>query len=91
MTTPKPKTIRKFPFKLGDEILIDMPQGAQVIHVQDQGGTPCVWAIVDPAPDRPRRIYKFFVVGTGYPLPKERGIHLGTWSDGPFVWHLFSR
>lgn len=70
---------------------IDMPQGADIITVQNQNGLgPCIWAIVDTDVDVVER--KFCVLGTGWDLSDlalECSRYIGTWQDGWLVWHLF--
>ena len=41
--------IWKFPFEIGAEYIeIEMPSGAEILHVFYQGKTTCLWAIVNP-------------------------------------------
>ena len=96
------RTIWKFPFAIDDEVEIEMPHGAEVLHVDVQNGQPCMWAIVNP--DEPRetwRTYKFSVFGTGHPLPdlepdkpldRVHLHHVGTFQmrGGSLVFHIFS-
>ncbi len=70
----------------------DIPEGAQIVHFGMQpdltwgGAVPTVWALVDSdSPPEPRR---FQILGTGHPLPRGAR-HVGTYGDGPFVWHVF--
>jgi hypothetical protein len=65
---------------------IDMPVGAKVIRVARQSSAICLWAIVESDNAVQKRL--FATVGTGGPIPLD-GLYLGTWDDGPFVWHLF--
>lgn len=60
------KTIWKFELRLTDDQAVEMPAGAELLTVQLQGDTPCLWAVVDPyAPPGRRRIY---IRGTGHSL-----------------------
>lgn len=79
------KTIWKFEMR-APVCQIDMPAGAQVVRVGRQGAAICLWAIVESDNAPQKRL--FATVGTGRPIPHE-GHYLGTWDDGPFVWHLF--
>jgi hypothetical protein len=65
---------------------VDMPVGAKVIRVTRQGAAICLWAIVES--DNAKEKRRFATVGTGHAIPQD-GHYLGTWDDGPFVWHLF--
>ncbi len=80
------KTIWKFPMP-APRCVIDMPAGAQVIRVSRQPPSNiCIWAIVESDNATEKRL--FAAVGTGHAIPLD-GRYLGTWDDGPFVWHLF--
>lgn len=73
-------------FKYEVSVEIEMPVGATILSVQMQGGTAQLWALVDPYAGTERR--RFAVIGTGWDIP-DHHVYLGTWQDGPFVWHLF--
>ena len=80
--------IHKYPFNIADRIEIPMHAGATVLHVAEQGGMSCLWAIVDTA--RPIVDHKFRIYGTGHEVDRsEHGVYVATWFAGPFVWHLF--
>jgi hypothetical protein len=72
--------------------VIQVPNGISVcwqpIHVGlDPRGKACVWIMVDPtAPTKPVR---FFIVGTGDEIPDDAELYVGTFNQGPFVWHIF--
>ena len=82
-------TIWKFAFKVDDEVAIEMPTDARIIHVETQNGIPCMWAIVDPK--AALSTYKFRIFGTGQPLPDRTHTYIGTFQThgGRFVWHVF--
>jgi hypothetical protein len=84
------KTIWKFEMSQGDMphpvCQLDMPAGAKVVRVARQGAAICLWAIVES--DNALQPRLFATVGTGRPIPLDVR-YLGTWDDGPFVWHLF--
>lgn len=83
------KAIWKFVFIL-DTTDISMPRGAKFLHVSLQAGEPCLWAIVDPQADKVRRLIR--VRGTGYEIPDgDSELHIGTFQQGPYVWHVFDR
>ena len=82
------KSIWKFNAPIDDEMYVDMPEGAEVVHVgmQEFQDVVTFWAVVDPAA---RVVARHFAVrGTGHPLRKV-GKHLGSYTAGPFVWHVF--
>lgn len=85
--------IWKFPLMMVDDQSIAVPSGARPLYVGlDPVGDPCVWALVDPAaPTHGRRVR---IVGTGHPIDGEfTGTaiqpYVGTFVQGPFVWHVF--
>lgn len=67
---------------------VRMPRRARVLSVEMQGGEPRIWVLVDLS--EPLVDYHFRVVGTGH---EQSGLfdakYIGTWQDGPMVWHLF--
>lgn len=83
------KTIWKFPLKVIDVQAIEMPSGANMLAVQMQQGTPCVWAEVDPEAERVTRHIAIF--GTGHPMPDRVMEYISTFQlhDGALVFHAF--
>ncbi len=68
---------------------IDMPEGAEVLCVQIQRGSPQVWALCDKKAKLGPR--KFFLVGTGQELDVRGFSYVGTFQvhQGELVFHLF--
>lgn len=83
------RTIYKYPFKVADDITIEMPVGAVILHAEVQAGTATMWAQVDPRAVKTYR--RFRVIGTGHPFDPDRLTHVGTFQQPPFVWHLFEK
>ena len=82
------KRIYKYPIQITDEQEIQMPFGAEVIHAGlDPQGTPCLWAKVESV-NSPEPV-SVLVVGTGKPMPHAADRHVGSFVQGPFVWHVF--
>lgn len=93
------RTIWKFPFRIDDEVAIEMPRDARVLTVQVQDGKPCLWALVDPKAPKGPRLFRLF--GTGHPVTEELlGAFVGTFQInsslpyelggvGSLVFHLF--
>lgn len=79
-------------FELGEVCnRLMLPRGAHLLTVAEQYGKVMAWARVDDAqPKEPREV---FLVGTGTPVPKEAGRHLGTamCAHGTLVFHAFER
>lgn len=83
-------TIWKFPISIIDRPRVRMPGGAEIIHVGlDPEGVPCLWALVDS--DEKPIIYDFWLCGTGNRIPDNlyANRHVGSFVEGPFVWHVF--
>lgn len=72
---------------------ITMPTGAQLLHVDVQGGLSGgvrLWALVDP--DAANETRTFHVIGTGDSVPPEPTVHVGsalTPNGGRYVVHVF--
>ena len=80
------KQIWKFPIDVGPQE-IKMPKGADVLTVQMQGNTPCLWALVDIEAEKELRVFN--LVGTGHICRSLKDNYIGTFQMGPLVWHLF--
>jgi len=70
-----------------EPIEISMPADAELLQVQDQGGTITIWAVVEPKAARVMR--RFRIVGTGHAFDVEPLEYLGTVQQGAYVWHVF--
>lgn len=81
--------IWKFPLPVEDVVDIKMPAGAELLCVQLQNGSPCLWAKVDVKSTPTAR--RFYVVGTGHPMPVKAKNYVGTFqlSGGQLVFHVF--
>jgi hypothetical protein len=58
--------IYKYEFSVQGSFNIAMPAGAEVLCVQMQRETPCIWAVVDPEKERVER--HFLCYGTGHEM-----------------------
>ena len=85
------KTIWKFPLRVDDEQVIEIPMQAQTLPIQMQRGIPCFWALVDTAWPRVRA--KIYTVGTGHSITFDvyATNYLGSYqlADGGLVFHVF--
>lgn len=83
--------IWKFPFEINPGYIeIEMPNGAEILHVYYQSKTTCLWAIVNPENPPVTRVFK--VYGTGHPIDTLEGLNYIDTIHNPFyrlVWHLF--
>jgi hypothetical protein len=82
------RTIYKYDLMLGYNSLY-LPDGYKVVHVAEQYGSLVMWveqsAIQHSAVSRTFNVY-----GTGYQIPDDRAVHVGTalMSSG-LVWHVY--
>ena len=77
-------SIRKWPIDLGMVTVIPIPTDGGVVHVGlDPFGVPCVWTRGDQ--NNQRRV-AMQIIGTGWEF--DGGEHVGSFVDGPFVWHV---
>jgi hypothetical protein len=86
-----PRTIWKYRLTAMDTCILEMPQAARLLSVQEQFGAPVVWALVDP--DATKVMRRLTLCPTGAPLPCEvEGFaFVGTFQieGGSLVFHLF--
>lgn len=83
------KTIYKEPLTITDKQTFVCPgKFLAVTHVGlDPQGVPCIWFALERGyPDTKITVY---VVGTGHPLPDGNCMHVGSFVQSPFVWHIF--
>ena len=88
------KSIWKFQLETTDYQKISMPKNAQILTVQIQNETPCIWAICNADAEKEDR--EFEILGTGHPyrddiwMGKEHS-YIGTYQlhSGSLVFHLF--
>ena len=85
------KTTWKYPLEITDEQNLMMPEGAEILTAQIQGGTLCLWALVNPAAPKQRRTIE--ILGTGNPAPDVERKYISTaqMAGGSLIWHVFER
>ncbi len=83
------KTIWKFPLEIIGEQHLNLPEGAEILTAQMQGGTLCLWALVSPGSPKQQRTIEIF--GTGHPMSDAERRYIGTaqMAGGSLVWHIF--
>lgn len=82
-------TIYKYPFEITDEQSLTVPNLAVFRHIGlDPAGQPCIWLEVDT--DRETNTLPLFVIGTGHPKPTGAKKFLGSFNQGPFMWHVYT-
>lgn len=80
------QAIWKYQLAIEDTQYVQMPRDARLLHVGEQYGTLCVWALVNPSAPL---IGRFILIsGTGHSVPN--GPYVGSAvMGGAFVWHVF--
>lgn len=89
------RTVWKYPIPVEDTFTLDLPTGAEVLTVANQGhpltGADLhIWALVDPAASPEPRAFR--LAGTGHPIDTDAPLrYVGTviMLSGSFVVHLF--
>lgn len=82
-------TIHKYQFEIADSVVIEMPEGANVLSVQVQDGEPMMWAVVETTYCLKKKAFRIY--GTGHKLDffATEGKYIGTIQHNGFVWHIF--
>lgn len=85
------KCVYKYPVPLQEEFTIVMPAGAQALHVADQHGKLCMWALVTPGADPTPTRFCCLATGPAHDLIPPVGRHISTvlCNGGLLVWHFF--
>ena len=91
------RTVWKYALPVQDEIIeVEMPKGAEILHVDTQREQVCLWALVES--EQEKEIRRFRIHGTGHPLANNAGTGYNTYDtyvgtsihlDGMLVWHVF--
>lgn len=71
---------------------ISIPRWSEILTIQMQNETPCIWALVDQESPEKREA-QIEVYGTGWDIPEPRGLrYIGTFQvHGMLVFHAFER
>jgi antitoxin component HigA of HigAB toxin-antitoxin module len=83
-------TIWKFPItEIKEEQVIKMPEGAEILTIQNQYGMACLWAKVNPS--NPLVDRKIYVYGTGQNVPEQVKNYIATvqYLNGSLIYHYF--
>ena len=86
------KVIYKYEFTTSDMLELDLPVGSEVLHVDSQRDTVCLWVSLDVNEKRSEH-RTFQTIGTGHPFKAESMRHLGTVKtfDDTFIWHIYEK
>lgn len=67
MSSASGRVIHKYQMPVLEEFTMNLPVGAKILRVQDQGGMFWMWALVDTSePDEPR-LFRSFKTGASIP------------------------
>lgn len=80
-------TVWKFTLAMEEKQGVSMPQGAKILHLAEQHGELCLWALVDP--DAAQEVREFVIAGTGHTSPTDGHVGTALMKGGEYVWHLF--
>ena len=71
------RTVYKWPISdVRDEIVLDMPEGAEVLTFRMQYDVPTLWALVDPEAEIVPRHFR--LAGTGHPIDEDELGYIGS-------------
>lgn len=82
-------TVWKFPLLQAESQIVEMPAGAEALHVAEQRGAVFLWArVCAVAPPVKRQV---FIAGTGHVAPPPTCKHIGSvlLFDGGLAFHFF--
>lgn len=84
------RRIYKYPIQLDSVTTLELPKGAEVLHVDIQRDQICLWAEVPIDCLLPLRDRSFLVLGTGMDVPVG-ATHVGSalLAGGSLVWHVY--
>lgn len=86
------KKIFKYQIETLDNQTIEMPRGAEILHLDLQNNIPCIWALVDDKNPKEKR--EFLVVGTGHEIDYNIEFnYVGTYQlmSGGLVFHVLEK
>jgi len=88
------KKIFKYPLKTTDTQEIIIPRESEILCVQTQNDTPCLWALVSVDGLLAQESRTIITYGTGHPITDSKKLkYLGTYQlqNGFLVFHLFEK
>lgn len=85
------KTIWKFPLEIIREQNLMMPEGAEILSVQTQHNSLCLWALVNPEAPLQRRVIEVFGTGHSISDAERKYVTTAQRDGGKFVWHIFEK
>lgn len=69
---------------------ISLPYKAKILSLQEQAGSPCIWALGDFSENWPQKVARVYKLPTGHESYSTQHLeYIGTLQTGPLVWHYF--
>lgn len=88
------KSVWKYSLDITDVQTIEMPEDVEILSVQMQKDTLCMWVFIDPAKDL--ILKTFYIIGTGHLIDNNaitdiEKQYIGTFQtgSGSLVFHVF--
>lgn len=84
--------IYKYKIETTDTQVVELPIGSEILTIQTQNGSPCLWAMVNEKEDSTER-RTIDIFGTGHNIDSTLRRYIGTYQlhDGGLVFHCFER
>lgn len=73
---------------------INYPFGGKIVHVgiDEKDGNPYIWVEFAEEEEKNHVSHNFCIIGTGRMFECSTDcIHIGTFQENPFVWHLYQQ
>lgn len=84
------KTVYKFPLSITTKQFITVKTGSIPLHVGlDPSGVPCIWVKCNTETPTSEGL-EIRIIGTGHEIPYDAQIHIGSFVQGVYVWHVFT-
>ncbi len=83
------RNIFKYKIQIEESFTVDLPKNAEIISLQSQYYTPCIWALVNKDAELEKR--RFVTIGTGQAVDNTGMKYIGTYqlNKGTFIGHVF--
>lgn len=87
------ESIWKYPLRVTDSQIIEMPAGAEILCVQVQHGKPVLYAKVKVSPGYQKAGVRIITHGTGHKVREDVGEYVSTYQqhNGDRVFHVFKQ
>lgn len=88
------KVIYKYQIPMTDVFLLRLPKNAEILFVETQNDTPCIWLLVNPKLELKPRYFHLY--GTGMEIEEDtlhENVYIGTFKlrNDSLILHLFER